>query len=604
MNLRTEFSAKSANSAGRGRGRAGRQCLAGLLLILLLLAVICAPAGAARPAPGAKGHFSLDFINSEVVDVLKALATQSGVNVVLTSSVKGQTTLSLHNVTLEEALRLVTASNGLDYAWVDVAYVVGTPEEVRNMRVKELSSRAVLLRRITPKYAQDVLSRVTPEVAVSYQEGSPSLVLIGTEAALNRAERTLARIDVPLPPSTRMIGLVHAGAAKVADLLKDAVPDAIVQMGPQENSLLITADSVRMEQTLDFIKAIDVIPPAAQASTVVYDIKFANSDELKKALDARFGKDLICIDAPRSYTPTIKQASGAAGATSVLAAPQATGGTGGGGSSTSGVAGVTVEATRIERLVLMGAEYTVGKALSILQELDVPSKQVRIKALISRVNKDKLKQLGVDWFAIREGAASSGIISPINMTETVGKDNLLGRFARTPLDFQGAVRALESKGYGKILAEPTVETLDGRQVSFHSGQKIFYQTTIGFNTSGNAVLDIREVDVGVTLVVTPQVNPDGEITLTMSPTVSSASFRQELGTALPIVDEQTAIATVRVKKGESVVIAGLVEETVTDNYTQVPLLGKLPLIGQLFRSNEKQHSTDELVIMVSPEVVQ
>jgi type II secretory pathway component GspD/PulD (secretin) len=176
------------------------------------MAVICAPAGAARPAPGAKGHFSLDFINSELVDVLKALATQSGVNVVLTSSVKGQTTLSLHNVTLEEALRLVTASNGLDYAWVDVAYVVGTPEEVRNMRVKELSSRAVLLRRITPKYAQDVLGRVTPEVAVSYQEGSPSLVLIGTEAALNRAERTLARIDVPLPPSTRMIGLLHAGA--------------------------------------------------------------------------------------------------------------------------------------------------------------------------------------------------------------------------------------------------------------------------------------------------------------------------------------------------------------------------------------------------------
>jgi type II secretory pathway component GspD/PulD (secretin) len=603
MNLRTEFSAKTVNSVGRGRGFAGRQCLAGLLLILLLLAVICAPAGAARPAPGAKGHFSLDFINSELVDVLKALATQSGVNVVLTSSVKGQTTLSLHNVTLEEALRLVTASNGLDYAWVDVAYVVGTPEEVRNMRVKELSSRAVLLRRISPKYAQDVLGRVTPEVAVSYQEGSPSLVLIGTEAALNRAERTLARIDVPLPPSTRMIGLVHAGAAKVADLLKDAVPDAIVQMGPQENSLLITADSVRMEQTLDFIKAIDVIPPAAQAYTVMYDIKFANSDELKKALDARFGKDLICIDAPRSYTPTIKQASGAAGATSMLAAPQATGGSGGGGGATSGVAGVTVEATRIERLVLMGAEYTVGKALALLQDLDVSSKLVRIRAVISRINRDKLKQLGIDWF-VAEGAASSGIISPIEFTETVGKDNLLGRFARTPLDFVGAVRALESKGYGKILAEPTVATLDGRQVSFHSGQKIFYQTTIGFNTSGNAVLDIREVDVGVTLVVTPQVNPDGEITLTMSPTVSSASFRQELGTALPIVDERTAIATVRVKKGESVVIAGLVEETVTDNYSQVPLLGKLPLIGQFFRSNEKQHSTDELVIMVSPEVVQ
>jgi type II secretory pathway component GspD/PulD (secretin) len=162
---------------------------------------------------------------------------------------------------------------------------------------------------------------------------------------------------------------------------------------------------------------------------------------------------------------------------------------------------------------------------------------------------------------------------------------------------------LESKGNGKILAEPTVVTLDGRQVAFHSGQKLFFPFVSGLASGGTIITDTKEFDVGVTLIVTPQVNPNGEITLTMAPTVSSASPGAEFGTSLPVIDERTAIATVRVKKGESIVIAGLVEDTITDNYNQVPLLGSIPLIGQFFRSNEKRHTSNELVIMVSPEVV-
>jgi type II secretory pathway component GspD/PulD (secretin) len=599
MKLRTIVSAKNAITMCCSGPAARRGCA----LVLLALLVLFVTWGPAATSAGAAGRFSLDFIDSDLIDVYKALSTQSGVNIVLTSGVQGKTTLSLRNVTLEEALRLVSASNGLEYTWVDVAYVVGKPEEVRGLRVKELVSRAVALRQVTPKYAQEVLSQAVPQVSVSYQEGFATIVLIGTESDLVRAERSLAEIDVPSPPTSRMFGLSHAKAETVAGLLETAVPEAAVQVGPQENALVVTADGVRMAQAEALIRAVDVVPGAGQAYTTIYKIKYANAEELKKTITERF-PDLTCIDAPRSHTPVIQQASATAGVTtSMLAAPQTTGGSGVSG-TTAGVAGAQVEVARIERLILMGAEYTVQKALALLEEIDVPSKQVKIRAVISRVNRDALRQLGIDWGATF-GATDASFV-PIGITERGADDRSMrvGGFTRSPLDFSGKLRALETQGSAKLLSEPSVLTLDGRQVAFHSGDKIFFETLIGYGTQGTPIYDIREIDVGVTLVVTPQVHPNGEITMTLAPSFSSASQRPELGTSLPVVNERSAIASVRVKQGESVVIAGLVEDDVRSSTTKLPILGDIPILGHFFKHTKKQHIQDELVILVSPEVVE
>lgn len=590
----------------------------GLLLVLFIAATLAGPASAAKASPNSRGTFSLDFVGSEVVDVLKALSAQSGVNIVVAGGIKGETTVSLRNVTLEEALRLVTATNGLDYAWVDVAYVVGLPEQVRGLRVKSLASRVVTLNQIAVKDAQDLLTKIAPEVSVTplgSTTGPGSLVLIGPEAALGLIERQLRAIDVPALPTTKMVGIQHVKAQAMCDMLKGTFTEGTIQLGPQQNTLLITADPVQMNRIMEFVKAVDVVPAVGQSKLVIYDIKYAHPLELKAALSTRFGKDLQIIDCPRSDTPIVQQTTGAD--TTNLKSPLATTTTSAaGGASTAkegaGQTGVS-QVSRTEKIMLIGAEYTVEKALELLSDIDIASKQVRIKVMVTRVNRDNLKQLGVDWFSA-EGAAASGIltgvgysenpVNPANGEQGVNfRNKELGRFFRTPFDFVGALRALQSSGNAKVLAEPTVCTLDGRQVAFHSGQKIFYQTTIGYNTSGNAILDIREIDVGVTLIVTPQINTDGQITLTLSPKVSSASFREELGTALPIVDERTAIATVRVKDGESIVLAGLMEDNESTSTSKVPLLGDIPFFGNAFKSTKKQVTHDELVITVTPEVV-
>jgi general secretion pathway protein D len=559
-------------------------------------------AQAKAPAKAWPATFSLDFMNTDIIDVLKALSTQSGANIVATSGVAGKTTLSLRNVTLEEALHLVAASNGLDYTWTGVAYVVGKPEEIRNLRVKDLSSRMIMLHQVQPKFAQGILNQVAPDVTVSFQEGSQALVLIGTEEALNRAEKALAELDVPQPPTTKIIPLLHAKAETVLALLQGAAPEATVQLGPQENSLVVTADGFQMDQIMELVKGVDVVPSAEQAFTAIYDVKFARVEELKKTLAIRF-PDLKVVDGPRSYTPGIQQASQSGGIeTGLLSAPQASGGS---SSTIKEMNGLDKEASRVERLILMGAEYTVQQSLELLKSIDMPSKQVKISAVISRVNRDKLNQIGIEWgSSLTSSLGKTGIPFSVGENGGTSRDLKVGAFTRGALSFPAELRALANGGYAKILSQPNVLTLDGREVAFHSGDKIFYQTVISISTSGTPVYDIREIDTGVILVVTPQIHPNGEITLTLAPSFSTATLRTSLGSELPTVNQRTAIATVRVKSGENIVLAGLVDDTVTTSESKVPLLGDIPLLGQLFRSNTKQHTQDELVISVTPEIVE
>ncbi len=244
---------------------------------------------ASRGGPGAppasSARFTLEFVDAEIADVFQALATQSGVNIAVSGSVTGKTTLRLRNVTLEQALTIVTKLNGYDYAWVEAAYVVGTPEEVRAMRVADLRTSVVVLQHIEPEVAQQVLSKMTPEVTVSTQKGSSSILLLAPEASLAKAERTLAQIDVPSRPSaptTELVRIRYLKAAEVRDMIAAALPDVTVQEGPQENSLLITANGKQWESVRSLISASDVAPPPSQAAQAYYQVKYTSPQELQK----------------------------------------------------------------------------------------------------------------------------------------------------------------------------------------------------------------------------------------------------------------------------------------------------------------------------------
>ena len=564
--------------------------------------------GPAAGAPVSTGRFTLEFVDAELVDVFQALATQSGVNVAVSGSVKGKTTLRLRNVTLEQAMNIVTRLNGLDYAWVEAAYVVGTPEEVRAMRVSELRTSVVVLQHIRPEYAQEVLSKLTPDVTVSTQKGVRSVLLLGTEPSIAKAQRALAEIDVaplPQPPTTETVPIRYMKAEEIAEMIEAALPEVKVQPGPQPNSLLVTADSMQWESVRSMLANVDVPPPPAQATQALYHVKYTSPSELVSSLQSLL-PDVHVRLAPRTFTPSVQKPSGGIGGTAeMLAAPQF----GGGG----GTVGAEAEAAGapVTDLMLWGAPWTVERAIEILDNLDRAPRQVHIAAMVTEVNRDDITHLGIDWGPTEDpGLGATGV--PFVIGEAVpgdapagaipAKGLNLGTIQRSYLQWSASIRALEEKGRARVLSNPSVTTLDGRETALHTGETYYYEVAVAAATTGGIVKDIRTFDVGVSLIVNPRVNEDGLITLTICPTVAALIGTSEF--ALPIVTERSVVTSVRVRDGETAVIAGLVSDAETVLVKKIPFLGDLPIAGELFKHRERRPSHREILIFVTPTVVE
>jgi len=527
--------------------------LSAMVLLSLLAAPIAAQGSDVAPgtpalvaadpsaSPQAK-RFSLDFVATDLVDVIKALAAQSGANIAVSSKVSGQVTLRLTEVTVEEALAVVTKINGLEFAKIDTTYVVGTPEEVK------------------------ALKAVPPP---------------------------------PDKPQTRVLALKYLAAEDAIALLSQAEPSVKCTASPT-GGLILYATPSAIDRCATLLAGVDVAPAVGVADRAIYTVRYADCNEMVTTLKAIF-PDLTVTPAPRSATPTVTPGTGTteAGMAS-LAAPQFTAqGQGQGGGYTAGqtTGGGQQEMSPVTRVVLSGAPATLARALKMCQELDQPPLQVRISATVTEVRNEVESRLGIDW---QDLAGKVGEV--FGESGTGFRDLKVGKIERTPLQINTAINALITEGKARVMANPTLTILDGRQASLHAGEKIFYPQQIGRDPLGGFIYAATEINVGVTLKVNPRVGPDGNITLTLVPTISSLA--ESVYPGYPTITERSTLTTVRVKSGETLAIGGLIQDDETVTIHKVPLLGDIPIIGNLlFKSKVKHPFRSEVVIIITPEVV-
>jgi type II secretory pathway component GspD/PulD (secretin) len=535
--------------------------LSALVLLPLLAAPLAAqgsdvapmtPAfAAADPSSAAAAkRFSLDFVATDLVDVIKALAAQSGANIAVSSKVQGQVTLRLTEVTVEEALAVISKINGLEFAKIDTTYVIGTPEEVKTLKA------------------------VPPP---------------------------------PDKPQVKVVALKFLQAEDAIALLTSAEPEVKCSASPT-GGIILTATPPALDRCAILLAGVDVAPAVGVADRAIYTVKYADCQEMVTTLKAVF-PDLTITPAPRTATPVVSAGTtgGMTGAASGLAAPQfsTTGQTGAGsaGSQTPGAGGVGQEMSPITRLVLSGAPATLARALKLCEEMDVAPRQVKISTTITEVSREVESRLGIDWSEL------AGKSVRIGETDSSGDFNLtpahdfkFGKFMRSNFSIAGIINALVTEGTARIMANPSITLLEGRQATIHSGDKILYPQIVGYDTNGQRIVTASEINTGVTLMVNPRLGPDGDITLTLVPTVSSAKANPSFEN-YPTVTERSTVTTVRVKSGETFAIAGLISDDESLTIKKVPLLGDIPLLGQLFKSKVKHPIHTEVVIVITAEVV-
>lgn len=273
------------------------------------------------------------------------------------------------------------------------------------------------------------------------------------------------------------------------------------------------------------------------------------------------------------------------------------------------------------RLVVVTSPRVIAEIRDIVNRLDVPARQVMLEARVVEVSTDDAKRLGIDWdqlsrqgFIFVEGNYDSvaseggGALSGLEVfPNTPGTADAFKfrNFSRIAKVFRVTLDLLIRDGNARVLANPKIATLNGREASMLIGSRIPYAVT-GTVFAGGAAAPTERVEreeVGVKLRITPLINADGYITTEINPEVSSVvGFRGQNGD-LPVVATRQASTTVRLRDGASVIIGGLLSEERTTNVTKVPILGSIPGIGYLFQHHTSGVTKRDLVIEVTPRIL-
>jgi pilus assembly protein CpaC len=248
-------------------------------------------------------------------------------------------------------------------------------------------------------------------------------------------------------------------------------------------------------------------------------------------------------------------------------------------------------------------------------------KQVRLEVRILEVDRSRMLQLGLNLFnpggKTNYLATSTSAQFPSSATlSPSGAASQIGTLATTnPLNFMlysaklnlgATIEDLQSKQVLQILADPTITTISGEQANFLSGGEFPFPVVQPGGSGGAPVVTIQFRQFGVKLEFTPIVNDDGTIRLKVSPEVSALDYADAVtvsGFTIPALSTRRATTEVELRSSQSFAISGLLDQRTTDILSKNPGAANIPILGNLFKSKSVNHSTTELVIVVTPTVV-
>ncbi len=277
------------------------------------------------------------------------------------------------------------------------------------------------------------------------------------------------------------------------------------------------------------------------------------------------------------------------------------------------LSGVVGSDEAVDEAVRLTATYSKEVVNTLLVD-PRHSPQVELKVRIAEVDRTKFGEWGINFFSAGKnaGAVTTGGFSPPSFpqvgpgtTQTLIQDALNIFYFNADLNLGFTLKALQEKGILQVLAEPNLTTVSGRAATFLAGGEFPYPVIQGSN-GGFTSVTIQFRPYGVHLDFTPYVHPDGSIRLRVNPEVSALDYTNAVkisGYTIPAISTRKADTEIELKNGQSFAISGLLDNRITDSLSKIPGIGDVPILGQLFRSKNVNHSVTELIVIVTPTVV-
>ncbi len=570
----------------------------------------------------AEEEVTLNFSDADLVAVINSVSQITGKNFIIDPRVKGKITVvsakplnkdEVYNVFLSilqvHGFATVPTKNAIKIIPDATAKQNATPlTNSTQSPDDQLITRVLTVEHINSAQLVPILRPLVAQQGHLAAYSATNMLIISDRAAnIRRMERIVSEMDKESDSDVEIIKLKHAFAAEVVRLLGSLTSGSPEQKGAggsnvkftadeRTNSVLLSGERMSRLKYRAIISDLDS-PVKSSGNTHVVYLRYAEAKNLADILNS-VGKEVIKAEAKNS-------------------------GSVGTGSKTETV---SIQADETSNALVITAPAAVFPSLrSVIQQLDIRRAQVHIEAIIAEVSLDTANELGVQWLIDGSnkgnpvlssqlpgtGASIAGIATGVATVNAAaipdGLSLALGSVNDSNnLNFITLIRALNTDTETNLLSTPSIVTLDNQEASIIVGQNVPFVTgsSTSATTAGtaNPFQTIERQDVGTTLKVKPQINEGNTITLDIDQEVSTVS--QAATSAVDLVTNKRAIkTTVQLEDGQLLVLGGLIDDTVIKVQQKVPLLGDIPFVGALFRSNSTRRIKQNLLVFIRATII-
>jgi len=273
---------------------------------------------------------------------------------------------------------------------------------------------------------------------------------------------------------------------------------------------------------------------------------------------------------------------------------------------------------RTNRLIVRAFPHRRNEVEALIKSLDTPTKEVLVEARVLQVVFNPKQDYGIDWQLDFRNAKQQILRRTsfqnifLDEDDLATSSNLLNNFTKVGIgnfdvnQFETAIRALKQVSTTKLLSNPRILVTNNQEARIHVGDTIPYIISTTSGTGDNAITseEVRFVDVGIKLNVTPTINDDDFVTMVLKPEISSVTGSiTSQGGGIPQVNKTEVETTVMVKDGMSVVLGGLKKENKVHSKKGFPVLMDIPYLGKLFSAESESIESTEIVIFITPHII-
>lgn len=603
---------------------------------------------------------SLNFVNADIESVIKAIGQISGKNFIIDPRVKG--TINIASATpisptmayqvLLSALRTqgftAVESNGI---------ITILPEADAKTRYSptvngnnKSSGDQIITQVFVIKYESANLlvpilkPLISPNNIINAYPNNNMLVITDYAENLRKVAKLISTIDQPSSIENEVVKIKYANAVELTQVISKLVDTntaaepprkMIVVAEPRSNSIILRSDNAgQVNRAKNLIQQLDVQASSGNSIHVVY-LRNADAKKLAatlQALTANSSDVFSSVDNTTKATPTAVINAVAANPTMLnpitaitpaIALPFTD------SNITTTPSSSMIQAdSSTNALIITAPDHVFNMLRGVIDKLDIRRAQLYIEALVAEVSTDKASEFGIQWQDLQSldgtsnsiksfsgtkfstngasitsvaqnvGSASNGL----NIGLFKGQINVPGLGTITNLGV--LAHALESDANANILSKPNLLTLDNEEAKIVIGQNVPFITGQYAQTGGGSVNPFQTIerkDVGLTLKVKPQISESDTIKLQIYQEVSSVS---DSANSAGITTNKRSIETsVMVDDGNIIVLGGLIEDRITETINKVPLLGDIPVLGNLFKTQGREHKKTNLMVFLRPYVM-